>query len=200
MLKQISMKKIKLFLFLTGCFFIANSQEMPAGLNTGDIAPSFNTKDQNGKSVSLTEQLKKGAVVLVFYRGQWCPFCNKQLKKLEDSLSFISAKGASVLAITAERPENISKTIAKTKASFPILFDEGLKIMSSYKVSYAVDAQTIEKYKGYGIDFNEVNGSNGANLPVPALYIIGKDGKIVYRYFDVNYTKRASVAEILARL
>ena len=72
--------------------------------------------------------------------------------------------------------------------------------MKSYDVAFAVDSKTIERYKGYGIDFNEANAGNGANLPVPALYIIGKDGKIIYRHFDTNYTKRPSVAEILAHL
>ena len=165
-----------------------------------DDAPAFSAKDQTSKRVSLSEELKKGAVVLVFYHGQWCPYCNKHLKKLEDSLSLITAKGASLITITPEKPENISKTIEKTKASYSILFDDGLKIMKSYDVAFAMDEKTLEKYKGYGIDFTKANGENGANLPVPALYIIGMDGKIAYRYFDTDYSKRASVTEILAHL
>jgi len=179
---------------------IAIAQDVPKGLNINDPAPVFTATDQNGKSVSLNKLLMDGPVVLVFYRGQWCPYCNKQLKKLEDSLSYIKAKGATVIAITPEKPESISKTIEKTKASYSIVFDEGLRIMKGYDVAFAVDSKTIERYKGYGIDFNEANASNGANLPVPALYIIGKDGKIIYRHFDNNYTKRPSVAEILAHL
>ncbi len=180
--------------------FIINAQDGPKGLNVNVAAPSFSAKDQNGKTVSLNEELKKGQVVLVFYRGQWCPYCNKHLKKLEDSLSLITAKGAILITITPEKPENISKTIEKTKASYSILFDDGLKIMKSYDVAFAVDEKTVEKYKGYGIDFTKANGENGDNLPVPALYIIGMDGKIAYRYFDTDYSKRASVAEILAHL
>lgn len=193
---------LKYFVLLPVFFVImvANAQDGPKGLNVNDVAPAFSAKDQNGKTVSLTEELKKGSVVLVFYRGQWCPYCNKHLKKLEDSLSLITAKGASLITVTPEKPENISKTIEKTKASYSILFDDGLKIMKSYDVAFAVDEKTVEKYKGYGIDFTQANGTNGASLPVPALYIIGKDGKISYRYFDVNYSKRASVAEILTHL
>lgn len=173
----------------------------PKGLNVNDVAPGFTATDQDGKSISLGEQLKKGPVVLVFYRGQWCPYCNRQLKKLEDSLSLITAKGATLIAVSPENMENISKTIEKSKASYPILHDEGLKIMKSYDVAFPVDNKTIEKYKEYGIDFNKVNGdANGANLPVPAIYVINKDGKIVFRHFDKNYTKRASVAEILQHL
>lgn len=172
----------------------------PKGLNVNDKAPAFAATDQNGKVFDLNDQLKKGDVVLVFYRGQWCPYCNKQLKSLEDSLSLIMAKGATLVAITPEKPENISKTIEKTKAAYPILFDDGLKIMKSYDVAFAVDDKTVEKYKGYGIDFSQANGNNGANLPVPAVYIINKEGKIIYRYFDADYRFRASVAEILAHL
>ena len=178
-----------------------NAQEGPKGLNINDTAPSFTAKDQDGRAVILKDQLKKGPVVLVFYRGQWCPYCNKQLKKLEDSLSLITGKGASLIAVTPEKPENISLTIEKTKASYPILFDDGLRIMKSYDVAFAVDDKTIERYKNYGIDFTKVNGDeNGANLPVPALYVINKEGKIVFRHFDKDYTKRPSVAEILTHL
>jgi peroxiredoxin len=191
-------------LLLSSALFISTlaaiAQDKPKGLNIDEKAPVFTAKNQQGKNISLAEQLKKGPVVLVFYRGQWCPYCNKQLKRLEDSLSMITAKGATLIAVTAEKQENISKTIEKTKASYPILFDNGLKIMKSYDVAFAVDEKTVEKYKGYGIDFNEVNGSNGAYLPVPAVYVINKDGIIVFKHFDPNYTKRASVQDILDHL
>ncbi len=176
------------------------AQETPAGLKVNATAPGFSARNQYGNIISLGDELKKGPVVLVFYRGQWCPHCNKHLKLLEDSLSFITAKGATVIAVTPEQPENISKTIDKTKASYSILADDSLKIMKSYGVAFAVDEKTIEKYKQYGIDFANANGNNGANLPVPALYIIDKNGKITYRYFNSNYTKRSSIAEVLAQL
>ena len=176
------------------------AQEAPKGLALQAKAPDFSAKDQAGTTISLKDQLKKGSVVLVFYRGQWCPHCNKQLSKLEDSAQLIKAKGASLIAVTPEKQENIRKTIAKTKASYPILFDEGLQIMKSYNVAYAVDNTTIERYKKYGIDFNETNGANGANLPVPAIYVINKEGVIVFRHFDPDYRNRATVAEILKHL
>src|SRR5262249_44018826 len=102
---------------------------------------------------------------------------------------------------TPEKPVNISKTIEKTKASYPILFDDGLKIMNSYDVAYTVDDKTVSAYREHGIDFMEANGkNNGIHLPVPALYIINKEGKIVFRHFDKDITKRPSVAEILTHL
>lgn len=194
------MKKLLLSVAVFFQSLLILAQDAPKGLNVNDKAPFFTAKDQNEKAVSLEGQLKKGPVVLMFYRGQWCPYCNKQLMQLEDSLQLITAKGATLIAVTAEKPENISKTIEKTKAVFPILFDDSLSIMKSYDVAFAVDAKTIKTYKKYGIDFNEANGKNGANLPVPALYIISSEGKITYKYFNPDYTKRPSVAEIVEHL
>ncbi len=189
-----------ILLSLIICSVQVHAQTYPVGLNIKDKAPDFTATDQSGKKINLKKQLKKGSVVLVFYRGQWCPYCNKQLKQLEDSIEFIKNKGAVVLAITPEMPENITKTVEKTKASYSILYDEGLKIMRAYKVAYQLDDKMVEKYKGYGIDFLKVNGNNGANLPVPAVYVVNKKGIITYRYFDVNYTNRSSIKDILNHL
>lgn len=194
------MKKLVLTSLFAICIFLTNAQTYPAGLKVNDKAPEFSGKDQNGKTITLSDELKKGKVVLIFYRGQWCPYCNKELKGIQDSLSLISSKGASVVAVTPEQPENVTKTIGKTNASYPVISDEGLKIMKAYDVSYAVEGDLAEKYKSYGMDFMKANGSNGANLPVPAVYIIDTNGNIIYRYFDVDYRNRASVMEIVAHL
>lgn len=199
MVKFYLMKKLLLlsvFVYSAQAF----AQTYPNGLNLNDKAPDFTATDNNGKKINLKKELKKGSVVLVFYRGQWCPYCNKELKQIEDSIGFIKAKGATLLAITPELPENISKTIDKTKASYPVLFDDGLKIMNAYKVAFKVDDKTIEKYKGYGIEFDKANGSNGANLPVPAVYVVNKKGKVVYKFFDIDYRKRSSIKDILDHL
>jgi peroxiredoxin len=195
------MKKLLIMMmamvFATGVFA---QMDAPAGLKVGDTAPDVTAMDQNGKKVELNKLLMKGDVVMVFYRGQWCPFCNKQLGRINDSLSLLTAKGATVITVTPETAENIKKTIEKTKASYSILEDKGMAIMKSYKVNFAVDAETVEKYKKYGIDFDKANGANGANLPVPATYIIGKDGKIKYAFFNPDYKARPSVKELLDNL
>lgn len=177
-----------------------DAQTSPTGLFVNDVAPDFSAINQSGKSINLKEQLKTGNVVLIFYRGEWCGYCNKQLKNLEDSLAQITKKGATVLAITPEKTENVTKTIEKTKVTFSILSDDNLKIMNAYKVTFSLDEKTTKKYKGYGIDLIESNGKNGNNLPVPAVYIINKEGKIIYRYFDEKYSNRVSVNEILSHL
>lgn len=176
------------------------SQLSLSGLQLNDKAPEISAKDQQGKLITLSAELKKGAVVMVFYRGQWCPYCNRQLKGLQDSLNFIKEKGAGLIAVSPEKPENISKTVEKTKASYLVLFDNGLKIMKDYQVAYAVDSNTVNKYKTYGIDFHEANGANGAMLPVPTVYIINKQGVIVFKHFDPDYRKRVTVRKILSHL
>ncbi|MFC4261749.1 peroxiredoxin-like family protein [Ferruginibacter yonginensis] len=197
------MKKSILFLLLSVITLSSMAQAniaYPSGLSVGEKAPMFAAKDQNGNMVDVQSLLKKGPVVVIFYRGQWCPYCNQQLKKVSDSLSFITAKGASVVTVTPESAVNISKTIEKTKATYAIIEDKGLSIMKSYKVNFLVDDNTVTKYKGYGVDFATVNGDNGANLPVPATYIIAKDGTIKYRFFNTDYRARASVNDIINHL
>lgn len=200
---QFSVKKIFFLAIFNIISFIAFAQAetiYPEGLKVGDKAPEFNATDLNGNKISLKTILEKGEVVLVFYRGEWCPYCNKQLSKINDSLATITAKNATVISITPETNNNIKKTIEKTKASFSIIQDSALLIMKSYKVAFALDEKTIAKYKTYGIDFTKANSENGANLPVPATYIVGKDGKIKYVFFNKDYSKRASVKDIIANL
>ncbi|MEO6637182.1 MAG: peroxiredoxin-like family protein [Ginsengibacter sp.] len=194
------MKKIIIILFAIAFTSFSYAQTKPTGLQVNDKAPEFTAKDQNGKIISLKDKLTNGPVVLIFYRGQWCPYCNKELTNLEDSLSLLTAKGAELIAITPEQPANVEETITKTKASYSIITDDNLKIMKDYDVAFAVDPETIEKYKSYGIDFSIANGNNGANLPIPAVYIIDKKGNIIYRYFNADYTKRPGVMEIVEHL
>jgi peroxiredoxin len=175
--------------------------QAPRGLQVSQTAPDFSSKDQTGNLITLKSLLKTGNVVLVFYRGEWCPYCNKYLKELEESLLKINSKKASVIAVTPEKPEYIDKSIEKTKASFPILHDEGLKIMKSYDVAYKLDEGAIKKYKKINVDLNLINGPvNSENLPVPAVYVINKQGIIVYKYFDPDYTNRAPISTIMKYL
>ncbi len=178
----------------------AVGQEKPEGLFINSKAPDFKAKDQNGKDFRLKDALKNGAVVIVFYRGNWCPYCNKQLKRLEDSLQFIKDKGAQLIAITPEKVEGIAKTIEKTKASYTIIHDEKMKIMKSYGVASTVDERTVARYKNADIDLAAINGQKEIMLPIPAVYIINKEGTVDYRFFETDYKKRPTVKEILDNL
>jgi peroxiredoxin len=194
------MKRVLCLVLLLHLVYFLGAQEAPEGLFINSKAPDFKAKDQNGKEVRLKDILKKGKVVLIFYRGQWCPYCNKYLKKLEDSLQLIKDKGATIIAVTPELPENISKTIEKTNAEYTILFDDGLKIMKAYDVEFEVPENTLTRYRNTGIKIDENNGKNGNFLPIPATYIIDKESTITYRFFQSDYKKRPSIQEILINL
>ena len=177
-------------------------QEKPEGLFINSKAPDFKSKDQNGNEIVLKDLRKKGPVVLVFYRGYWCPYCNKELQRLEDSLLLITDKGAQLIAITPEKKEGVAKTIEQTKATYPIITDEEMKIMKAYDVAYPVDDKTVGRYKMASIDLAANNGQKPGSvyLPIPAVYIINKDGEISYRFFDADYKKRPSVKDLLENL
>lgn len=191
------MKKILFYCLIVWFSVPVLAQEKPEGLFINSKAPDFKGKDQLGNDIRLKDMLKEGPVVLVFYRGEWCPYCNKALKKLEDSLQFITDKGARLIAITPEKTPSVAKTVEKTGASFSIISDDKLKIMKAYDVAFQVDEKTVKRYKSFDIDLAGNNGDNGAYLPVPAVYIINKEGSVTFRYFEPDYKKRVSVKEIL---
>lgn len=194
------MKKAILFVCLVLTFVTISAQEAPEGLFIASKAPDFKATDQNGKEVRLKDLLKKGKVVLVFYRGQWCPYCNKELSRLQDSLQFIIDKGATLIAVSPETPENVTKTVEKTKATYSVLYDKDMKIMKAYDVEYEMPENTVTRYRNSGLDIEKANGANGKYLPVPAVYVIDKESTVTYRFFEPDYKKRPSVKEILANL
>lgn len=170
-------------------------------LKVGDKAPLFNLKDNAGKQIELKKILKENkSVVLFFYRGQWCPHCNKHIKNLQDSLQLLSSKGAYVIGVSPETSTGIDKTVAKTKASFSIISDRDYQLMKAYKVDYVMEPGLADRYKKGGLDVAMANGQTDYVLPVPATYIINKDGKIKYVFFDKDYKKRPSVKNLTANL
>jgi peroxiredoxin len=198
--KKAYMKKILLLISVLTSI-ISFAQEKPEGLFINSKAPEFKIKDQSGVEVSLKDLRKKGPVVLVFYRGNWCPYCNKELKNLQDSLSLLTDKKAQVVAITPEAAAGITETVKKTGAVFPILFDKDAKVAKAYQVAFEVDEKTTTRYKSFGTDLLKINEQKGSPvLPVPAVYIINKDGAITYRYFNEDYRKRPSIAELAGQI
>jgi peroxiredoxin len=184
-------------LFATALF----AQEKPEGLFINSKAPDFKAKDQTGVEINLKDLRKKGPVVILFYRGYWCPYCNKELTRFQDSLAYITAKGAQLIAITPEQAEGVTKTVEKTKASFPIISDKDMTLTKLYAGSFEVDEKTRMRYKSFSIDLFENNAQKEkAYLPVPAVYVINKDGTVTYRYFEADYRRRPWVKDILAVL
>jgi peroxiredoxin len=161
----------------------------PTGLKVGDIAPAIEGIDQHGKPVSLTQLIKKGPVVVTFYRGFWCPFCTKYLKKLQDSLA---TSGGRVIAVTPETQAFALKIVERSGVTYPIVSDTDGHLLAAYKVGFAVDEATLTKYKSFGLDLKANNGGR-AELPVPATYVVGSNGKITFVHFNADYKERADM-------
>ena len=177
------------------------TQKIPQGLKPGMRAPVFRGTDQNGKTVSLMEELTKGSVVLVFYRWQWCGVCNRHLAELADSLDVIQQNGTSVIAVAPEIVEYAKQTQEKTGLDITIISDSDLTIMNAYDVTFRVNQNYQEKIVNYAKNsIPNMNGMEDAYLPVPATYVINPAGIITYVHFDQNYRNRLSVKELLESL
>lgn len=171
------------------------------GLVIGEKVNDFKGIDQNGNSVQLTELLKKGKVVVVFYRGQWCPICMPHIKKLQDSLDRIKEKGASVVLISPERQENIQKTILKTNVTIPILYDKDYMIMKVFDVHFIPNKGLRILYNTLLMaDLKNAQSDNSQTLPVPATYVIDQNATIIWRHFNRDYKKRSKIKDILEHL
>lgn len=174
---------------------------VPKPLIPGQTAPIFKANDNHGKEWFMAEEYQKQPLVIVFYRGQWCPACNRHLSALNDSLKYIQKAGGRLIAITPETSENIKLSVDKSKAKFPIISDPNGYIAQAFGVDFFV-TETYQKMINDKLqaDIATNNGTEEANLPVPATYIIGTDGKVKYAHFHPDYHLRATAAEIVTEL
>lgn len=176
-------------------------QSNPQGLKAGELAPDVVMNTSEGISVSLREFYQDQPLVIIFYRGYWCPACNKYLSAFSERTQEIEAAGAKVVAITPETYENAQTTAKNTGIDFTVISDADGKIMNAFDVSFDVTEEYQTKIKeNFDASIAETNASKEAVLPVPATFIIDTDGQIIYRQFDPNYKNRASVDKILEHL
>jgi peroxiredoxin len=197
------MKRIAAIIFSFFIFHFAPAQEKPEGLFINSKVPDFKARDQHGNEIVFKDLRKKGNIIVVFTRGNWDPYSNRYLKRLQDSLQLIQAKKAQLIVISPEAREGIDSTVAKTGATFPIIYDSAMKITNAYAGSYKVDERTLVRYKNSNppIDLLTINNQRkDAYLPITAVYIVNNEGTVTFRYFDEDYKKRVSVKEILQAL
>lgn len=174
---------------------------IPKGLRVGEEAPAFSRITGQGDSVQLQDLLKEGPLVLFFYRGEWCPICNSYLKRYSDSLKLVQEAGASVLGVTPEGPAEVEKMKEKSAGSIPILPDSSYRLMEDYRVKFRVTREYVQKMdKKLNADITPPDNDSTAFLPVPATYLIDRQGRIAWRHFDPDYQNRASVRSILDAL
>jgi peroxiredoxin len=176
------------------------SDDAPKGLETGSKAPVVDLTI-DGKKVALTDLYKDQNVVIIFYRGFWCPKCNKHLSEFATKAKDLEAKGVRLIAITPETQEGIEKTKEKTGADFTIVSDTDGSLLRAFDVDYNVTEGYVNKVNEMlKVSISENNAIGENKLPVPATYVINKEGTIIYSHFNPDYAQRASIEDILAAL
>jgi peroxiredoxin len=183
--------------------FGINTQKSPAplGLKAGDKAPDFSGYDQTGARVQSKKILESGPIVLFFYLGKWSTECSKYLNNYRDSLDILTSMGVNLVAITPESIENVEQTVKLHDLTFKVIYDCQEQIMKDYNVMFDVTkAYQDSVLQHLSIDIAKNNGRDIAHLPVPATYIINREGIILAVYFNPDFHQRASVKWIIKNL
>ena len=180
--------------------FVTAEQAAKTALKDGDAMPAFDLPDAAGKRVSSETLLRDSNLVVVFYRGGWCPFCNIYLKKLQDRLPEIENAGGTLVAISAENPDDSLSTLEKNNLKFAVLSDRNLEYARKFNLVYQLEAETDKRYKNKGIDLVVDNDMMKPELPISATYIVNRDGKIVYSFVDPDYKKRLEPETVIDEL
>ncbi len=166
----------------------------------GMKVPDVTLTEVDGKPVRLYSFLEKNPTVLVFYRGGWCPYCNLQLSGLHDIESKVLQLGYQLVAVSADRPMNVEKSIEKHELNFTSLSDSDKVAAKAFGLAFKVNEKTLESYKKFGINLTEASGVDDHVLPVPAVFIVGTDGTILFEYVNPNYKVRLNAQVLLAIL
>lgn len=170
-------------------------------LKAGHRAPSIVLANAKGETVDVADLLNQGPVIVTFYRGGWCPFCNLELKAYQEIQPEIAAAGASLVAISPETPDETLSTSEKNALTFHVLSDVGQKVGRAFGLVYDFSDELRSVYNGFGLDIPTKNGAPDEwALPVSATYVIGRDGTIIYANTDVDYRDRADPFDVLEAL
>ncbi|ASW03365.1 peroxiredoxin-like family protein [Paraburkholderia aromaticivorans] len=165
-------------------------------IKAGDRAPHFNLKDQDGNDVSSAALLVKGPLVVTFYRGVWCPYCNIELQAMNEVLPQIQAYGANVVAISPQTPVNSRKSVRTSELGFPVLSDVKGQTGADFGLRFALPDYLIELYKNLKNDLPAFNNDPSWTLPMPARYVIGQDGIVLYSEVNPDYTRRPDPSDM----
>lgn len=167
-------------------------------LGEGDTAPDFELPNAVGYPVGLSELLNSGPVILSFYRGQWCPFCNLELQALQRAMGDVETAGASLVAVSPNTPDTTLTTVEKHALTFPVLSDNDNLVAKQFNLVYEMTPENIENYREKGRDIPAMNGTAKWELPLPATYVIDRERVIRYAFVDTNHRVRAEPAEVVA--
>lgn len=169
-------------------------------LKAGDSLPDAALTGANGEDVSISSLLADGPLIINFYRGGWCPYCNFELKAYQDILTDITAAGAQLVAVTPQKPDDSLNVIEKNELQFPVLTDNGNGFASALGITFELTPELKELYGNFGLDLPNLNPGSGWSLPIPATYVVGADGTILLAHVERDYTTRLEPADALKAL
>jgi len=166
-------------------------------LKKSDNTPGVTLTNPNGQSISLAQLYERAPAIVIFYRGGWCPYCNLTLRAYQGLLPEIRAAGVNLVAITPELPDNTLNTAQKNELAFEVLSDPDLEAAAGFGLAFELPEDLAALYIKNGNDLRLINGTSRFSLPVPATYVIGRDGVIAYAHVDVDYRNRAEPNDAL---
>ena len=169
-------------------------------LQIGAKVENFSLVNHNGESIELNDLLNKGPVIVSFYRGGWCPYCNLELKALNDYLAQFKTQSAQLIAISPQLPDETLSTKQKNELDFDVLSDVSNKVAEQFGLLFTLDERIQALYTQFGIDFEHYYGDKSFKLPLPATYVINQEGVITYAFLNEDYTLRAEPIDIMAAL
>jgi len=175
---------------------IAGSAEAAKPLKAGETAPPVSLRDGTGKVVPLSQFYRKKPLVVVFFRGGWCPICTRHTQELSKAYSKLKEQGVELIGISPDSTENSKKNVDDNLIPFPILSDSKVAATQAFGLAFKVDDTTVKRYKELGLDLELASGQQHHALPVPAVFIVNTDGKIVYAHSNPDYGKRLSIKNI----
>lgn len=179
----------------TAALFASGQAER--AIHAGDRAPAFVLQDQNDRTVSSAELLAQGPLIVTFYRGVWCPYCNIELQALNELLPQFRALGANIVAISPQKPVNSRKSVRQNQLDFPVLSDVRGETGAAFGLRFALPDYLVALYQTLGNDLPAFNDDPSWTLPMPARYVIGQDGVVRYAEVNPDYTRRPEPADML---
>jgi peroxiredoxin len=192
-------EEVKAFMNQAGINLV-NSGILEQSLREGDKLPNFILPNAFEKLINIQELLTSGPVVISFYRGGWCPYCNLELRALQQVVPQIQTYGATLVAISPETPDHSLSTVEKNELSFEVLSDVGNQVARQFGLVYTLSEELRPIYQKFGINLLDFNGDETFELPIPATYIIQSDGMIIYSFVNPDYTQRQEPEEIVMML
>lgn len=169
-------------------------------LGVGDKIPDISLPNATGQMVRMANLWQQGVLVLTFYRGGWCPYCNLELRAWQQKLDLLTSLGAGLAAISPQTPDNSLSTAEKNQLLFPVLSDTHLQAATALGIAFEMPQELIDLYSSVGNDLPVLNGNGRWALPLPATYVIGRDGHIIYAHIEADYRERAEPAEVIAAI